>query len=187
MRKILLSAVVIPLVVLGGVGAALAFGEGRAHASLDDEVRSFVEQRFPGETVLSTNVRGRPYLLSQWNQEMQLAYVELAPPPGAVRHLLLVRNLADGRSGVVSSFLWLPYAEHPTEPVLASDGSFTDTAVVAGRPVRFGARVEAGRVTVTADGGSPPAPVELEMLDGFSLDAVRAMDEGVAVGLDMSP
>lgn len=187
MHRILLSVVVIPLVVLGGVGAALAFGEARAHASLDDEVRSFVEERFPGQTVLSTNVRGRPYLLSRWNQEMQLAYVELAPPPGAVRHLLLVRNLRDGRSGVLSSFLWLPYATHPTEPVLASDGSFTDTAVAAGRPVRFGAHVEAGRVTVTADGGSPPAPVELPMLDGFSLDVVRATDQGVLVGLDIAP
>lgn len=187
MHKILLSVVVIPLVVLGGVGAALAFGEGRAHASLDDEVRSFVEERFPRQTVLSTNVRGRPYLLSQWNQEMQLAYVELAPPPGAFRHLLLVRNLRDERSGVVSSFLWLPYAEHPTAPVLASDGSFTDIAVVNGRAVQFGADVEADRVTVTADGGSSPAPVQLEMLDGFSLDVVRATDQGVAVGLDLAP
>lgn len=179
MKKLLILTPLL-LVLVGGLLAA----ENLAHKNLDTELRVAVSEVAPEKDIRDTNVRGRPYLVSAYRDEISTAYVEMAAPHGAKRERLLVQNLDLGthRAEAVRTIVEVAYPA--SEADLAENAKANSPTLAGqGRTVTYDARLRDGTLIIGADGGASPEPIMIDPVNGSSVTHVQATKEGLIVNI----
>lgn len=157
MRARAIVPLLFTVLALAAIPATMV-AENRAHSNLDQQLRAFVATVYPGVKVQDTNVRGRPYLLSQYKHIVSTAYVEVTGPADGARRVLLIKEL-DLRTGVaqrVHSLVTVPYPTGSPKPVLETTPDRSQV-VFDGELVTYQAAIREGRLRITtAEHGDDP-------------------------------
>lgn len=172
-----------PVVVLALVGGLFA-GEHKAHDDLDDQLRTAISQVVPTDQIRGTDVRGQPYVMSAYRNEISTGYVETAAPEGAERERLLVQqlDLTTDRARKIETILDVAYpaADAPLAPYATE---VSPTLSGNGRTITYSAKLTGNRLTIRAAGGTDPAPMTLALFPGSKVTSVQATKEGLAVNV----